>query len=113
VTVEPDGEAGLDLCVGPGEETRLRWADGTLTLDRRDSGDTAFHPSFPSVDRAPAPLRDGRLDLDVWVDRTSVEVFAQGGRTCLTQLVFPSEGSTGIKIVGRVSGTLQPLSPER
>lgn len=110
VVFTPDGETGLDLCVGPGEETRLRWRDGTLTLDRRDSGDTDFHPAFPSVDRAPVPLRDGRLDLDVWVDRTSVEVFAQDGRTCLTQLVFPSEGSTGIRLVGEVRGTLQPLA---
>ncbi|GAB3762316.1 levanase/fructan beta-fructosidase [Nocardioides ginsengisegetis] len=92
---------GLDLCVGPGAATRLRYdpAAGLLSLDRTASGETAFSPAFAAVDTAPVALADGRLRLEVWVDRCSVEVFAQGGTACLTQLVLPDAAATGLACV--------------
>ncbi|MGW9413944.1 glycoside hydrolase family 32 protein [Arthrobacter cupressi] len=66
---------------------------GTLILDRRQSGNTGFHGKFASAESAPLVLEDGVLKLLLVVDHCSVEVFAQGGRVVLTDLVFPSEGS--------------------
>ncbi|AJY38045.1 hypothetical protein BW21_6286 (plasmid) [Burkholderia humptydooensis] len=34
-------------------------------------------------------LQNGRLPLEIVVDRGSVEVFAGGGRTAITDLIFP------------------------
>ncbi|MFC4785572.1 glycoside hydrolase family 32 protein [Nocardioides sp. MAHUQ-72] len=101
-------ELGLDLCVGRDEVTRLRYepGTGTLSLDRRASGDSGFSPSFASVDRAPVALEEGRLRLEVYVDVGSVEVFAQGGTACLTQLVFPDPDSTGLALVSAGGTTL-------
>lgn len=73
-----------------------------LTLDRRNSGNTAFHGKFASVDSAPVKLDGGVLRLRVIVDQCSVEVFAQGGRVVLSDLVFPlSENlGTGVCVEG-------------
>ncbi|BCW20157.1 glycosyl hydrolase [Arthrobacter sp. NtRootA9] len=68
-------------------------ATGQLVLDRRASGNTGFHPEFPSVEAAPLVLEDGLLTLLIVVDHCSVEVFAQGGEVVLTDLVFPGPES--------------------
>lgn len=63
-----------------------------LILDRRQSGDTSFHGKFASVESAPVDLEDGVLKLQIVVDHCSVEVFAQGGKVVLTDLIFPEAG---------------------
>lgn len=63
-----------------------------LILDRRKSGDTSFHAKFASVESAPLDLEDGVLKLQIVVDHCSVEVFAQGGKVVLTDLIFPEAG---------------------
>jgi levanase/levanbiose-producing levanase len=60
-----------------------------LSLDRRQSGNTWFHPKFASVESAPVDLENGALKLQIVVDHCSVEVFAQGGKVVLTDLIFP------------------------
>ncbi|PNH85642.1 glycoside hydrolase family 32 protein [Arthrobacter sp. AFG20] len=60
-----------------------------LVLDRRQSGNTGFHGKFPSVESAPLVLEDGVLTLRIVVDHCSVEIFAQGGKVVLTDLIFP------------------------
>jgi levanase/levanbiose-producing levanase len=64
-------------------------ATAQLVLDRRRSGNTAFHGKFPSVESAPLVLEDGVLKLQIVIDHCSVEVFAQGGTVVLTDLIFP------------------------
>ncbi|BCW61693.1 glycoside hydrolase family 32 protein [Arthrobacter sp. StoSoilB22] len=80
-----DGRQGTVLSYAPGS--------GRLTLDRTQSGDTTFHGKFASAESAPVPLEDGVLMLLIVVDQCSVEVFAQGGKVALTDLVFPEAGS--------------------
>lgn len=93
-------EVGLDLLIGGGHATRLRYDTRTelLTLDRTRSGDTAFHPRFASTESAPVPLREGALRLRVFVDRGSVEVFAQNGEVCLTDQIFAGECGTDFTV---------------
>lgn len=75
-------------------------ASGSLSLDRRTSGDVSFNPTFSSVETAPVALdSDGRLGLEVYVDNASVQAFAQGGGTTITDQVFPDPSSTGISLV--------------
>ncbi|HRW02060.1 MAG TPA: GH32 C-terminal domain-containing protein [Tetrasphaera sp.] len=69
---------------------------GRLFVDRTDSGNVGFHPAFPSVEDAQVSLVGGKLTLSVYLDRSSVELFAQGGRTAITDQVFPSAGSNRI-----------------
>jgi fructan beta-fructosidase len=69
-----------------------------LTLDRRNSGNTAFHGKFASAESAPVKLDGGVLRLCVVVDQCSVEVFAQDGRVVLSDLVFPLPGNLGTDV---------------
>jgi levanase/fructan beta-fructosidase len=81
-----------------GTRVGIRPAEGCLLVDRRESGDTEFHDSFASIDTAPIRSADGAYELTVYVDRCSVEVFAQGGRVTMTELIFPAETSTGVAV---------------
>jgi fructan beta-fructosidase len=93
-------EVGLRVRVGEGESTTIGYDvdGGEVFVDRRSSGDVSFSAAFPGVYAAPVGLEDGVLDLHVFVDRSSVEVYAEGGRVMLTQLVFPSPESLGVEV---------------
>jgi fructan beta-fructosidase len=82
-------------------------SDHSVYLDRRTSGDTSFNSSFPSVSSAPVTLdSNGRVDLTIYLDRTSVEVFAQNGTRALTDLVFPNAGADAMTLFAN-GGTAQ------
>jgi fructan beta-fructosidase len=92
---------GLLVRVGAGECTVIAYdaAEGALYVDRTASGDTDFHPGFGAVHTAPLDLEAGEpLTLEIHIDATSVEVYADGGRVVITDLVFPSPGSDGISL---------------
>lgn len=72
---------------------------GTLACDRRESGVTDFSRDFPAVTVAPVfATAKGKLDLRVFVDRSSVEVFGNGGRFAMTNLVFPGKPYTTLTV---------------
>jgi levanase/fructan beta-fructosidase len=77
-----------------GTRVGIRPADGSLIVDRRHSGQSDFHEAFASIDTAPIRARAGSYDLTIFVDRCSVEVFAQGGQVTMTELIFPAVTST-------------------
>lgn len=81
-----------------GTRVGIRPAHGTLHVDRRTSGNTSFHESFPSIDTAPISAIDGSYRLTIFVDRCSVEVFAQEGQLTITELIFPAPTSTDVAI---------------
>ncbi|MEL7974635.1 glycoside hydrolase family 32 protein [Isoptericola sp. F-RaC21] len=101
VAVPADGGRHEIVLHGDGPDAVVLTVDGaarTLTSDRRDSGDTGFHPAFPSVDTAPLHDVGAAVDLTVVVDGCVLEVYACGGLTTLTQLVFPSAPLTRLTV---------------
>ena len=96
-----------------GDETVIAYdvAAGTLSIDRTKSGAAAAElPGFPGVHSAPVALRDGRLNLRILVDRSLVEVFAQGGERTIADQVYPTPGSDGLKVFATGgSATLETL----
>jgi len=100
VVVEPRDarRAGLAVRLGEGEQTRIGYdrERGAVYLDRTRSGDVSFSPGFGARYEAPLALRDGAMALSVFVDCSSVEVFADDGRAVLTANVYPRPGSTGL-----------------
>jgi sucrose-6-phosphate hydrolase SacC (GH32 family) len=84
-------------------------ARSEVFLDRTCSGATKFSPAFPGIHRATvAPVR-GSLALRIFVDTCSVEVFAEGGRTVLSDLVFPDTTSTGIELLSDADTSVRSL----
>lgn len=123
VRVPPGGTAGVDVLVAQTGTERTRVLvehpeDGApyLVVDRTRSGTAAVHPDFPARITAPLPgVRpgpDGLLTttVDVVVDTSSVEVFAAGGATSVTALVFPPPGSRGLAAVASGGGTVEVMT---
>ena len=110
---ETGGESGSTSGPGAGARTVLAYDCRTaeLSLDRTESGNVGFHESFPSVERVAVSLEDGRLRLRVFLDRCSVEVFAQDGLATITDLVFPANSGTAVGLLAEgEGGTLAGLA---
>ena len=100
------GIQGLKVLAGPKEETRVGvdCERGCLFLDRARSGNTAFHPRFAGIHKAPLALPGGKVRLRIFVDACSVEVFANDGEVVITDLVFPSGNGRQIEFFGPAEG---------
>ena len=82
------GDATSSTVIGYDAESKKAY------VDRRNSGNTGFHPGFASVEQMPVKLNsNGEVVLRVYLDRSSVEVFAQDGQRTLTDQVFPNQGA--------------------
>jgi fructan beta-fructosidase len=95
-----NAEVSLRLRTGATEETVLRVdvPRRELLLDRTRSGNVGFHNTFPSVQRAPVRLINGRLKLRLFVDTSSIEVFVNDGEVTLTSLIFPSANTRRLEL---------------
>ena len=75
----------------------------TLFVDRTHSGDVSFSKDFPG--RYTATLQSTkRIKLHIFVDRSSVEVFANDGEKVMTDRIYPPPGSDGIELYAKGSG---------
>ena len=69
-------------------------------VDRRNSGDVSFDKTFASLYHAPLSANaDKRINLQVFVDWSSVEVLGGQGEVSLTAQIFPDENSTEAQLV--------------
>jgi fructan beta-fructosidase len=95
------GEGGFRLLAGEGKYTTVEYSRGQLFVDRTNSGITDFSANFPA--RTTARLTKGNtpLEFTILVDRSTVEVFAEGGLIAMTNLVYPSVGARGIEFYTR------------
>ena len=92
-------EIGFRLRKGDGVETLVGVvpATNTMFVDRTKSGDVYFNENFPG--RYSTTLHDTRrVKLHIFVDRSSVEVFANDGEKVMTDRIYPPEHCDGIEI---------------
>ncbi len=73
-------------------------ATNRFFLDRSASGKTSFEKGFAAKHSAPRILKDTTLDLTLIFDNSSIELFADGGLTVMTQLFFPDEIFSAIRL---------------
>ena len=88
---------GIRLAKNGSEETVIRYGNGRLELDRRQSGDVAFSDRFPSVEQAPLSQRNGVINLRIFVDKSVIEVFANDGERVITDFIFPNKDTGAIE----------------
>lgn len=87
--------------VGGSEETvvGVNGSQGEVYVDRTKAGINNFHEQFRGVHTAKLQAISESIDLKVYVDRSSVEVFANGGQAVITDLIYPKADSKGISVV--------------
>ncbi|KAL3247022.1 hypothetical protein ABHI18_012546, partial [Aspergillus niger] len=82
--------------------TQIGYDFGTkeVFVNRIRSGNVTFDATFPEVYNAPLleADHDGMVSLRIFLDWSSVEVFAGHGETSLTARVFPTEEATGLYV---------------
>jgi fructan beta-fructosidase len=99
--IEPGtvGEMGVRLrkAEGVGTVVGVVPATGSLFVDRTESGEKTWSQDFSG--RFSTGLNDTkRVKLHIFVDRSSVEVFANDGEKVMTDRIYPPSGSTGIEV---------------
>ena len=104
------GECGIRIGAADGAHTLVGYCRRTRSVfvDRSASGLLSGHPDFPG--RRSAALEDlTSLQLHIFIDRCSVEVFVNDGEVVLTELIFPDTDIESVAIYA-VDGSIDLLS---
>jgi len=92
---------GIEIFKSENEKTIIGYnrIAGHLFIDRTNSGNVNFHENFASTEFAPLILEDNRLSMEIVVDQSIVEVFAEGGSVVISDQVFPVSGGNGMQLL--------------
>ena len=115
---------GLQVRAGTGEYGAVAYVVGydikahKLFVDRSGVGQMNIKPPFAGIHSAPFEPDSGSiLSLHIFIDRSSIEVFANDGQVVITDQIFPASTSQSIELFaegGQVdlsSLTLYPILP--
>jgi fructan beta-fructosidase len=93
-------EFGIEVRCSDEEKTVIGYEveKQEVYIDRRRSGESSFHPLFACKHHAPVEKEGNRINLRLFLDWSSVEVFANNGETVMTDLFFPSSSIEEIKL---------------
>lgn len=104
---DPETRFGLrlakngDLGISVGYDSHT----ASLFIDRSQPENGDFSADFPKFVTAPLAPVDGAIRLHLFVDQSSVEVFANDGNVTMTALYFPEPDSTGIDVFSEGGST--------
>jgi fructan beta-fructosidase len=96
-------DLALELSNAAGETYRVGFDAGAKQFySDRTALPHAFSASFATaVHRAPRVSTDSIVRMHLYLDRASIELFADGGATALTDIVFPSQDFATMRLVVR------------
>ncbi|MFD1148656.1 GH32 C-terminal domain-containing protein [Saccharothrix hoggarensis] len=100
----PTQRFGLDVLRSPGDEERTRLfhdvGAGQFGVDRTRAGNRSSLDADLGVHSGPLALENGKLTLDVFVDRSSVEAFANAHKSITTRAYPHRDDSLGLRLFG-------------
>lgn len=114
----PPADFGIELSNEKGERYRIGYdqARNAFYSDRTRAGDHSFSEKFAgNTVYAPRLTSDKTILLHLFLDAASVELFADGGATVVTEIFFPSQPFNRVKwyvekgIVEMAKGEMFPL----
>ena len=105
---------GLDLCVGNGRKVAIRYdsRNHVLTIDRTNSAAVPIPDFARQASAVVAPLGH-HLRLHIYVDKSSIEMFANEGRDVFTLLTYAGDEQTEIDTIAERAGTIMDLEAWR
>jgi fructan beta-fructosidase len=98
---------GFNVRKSDAQQTTIAYKPKTqeLIVDRSNSGLVDFKDGFAANYSAPLKSKDGRIRLHIFVDRCSVEVFANDGLASISALIFPAEEQLGLEVFSSGAAT--------
>ena len=84
-TIIYSNSLGQELRIGFDEEKNA------FFIDRTKAGKSDFDPHFAVIHFAPRIAKSKASNLTVILDNSSLELFADGGLTCMTEIFFPDQ----------------------
>ncbi len=103
-TVSTTSDWTMTFSNGAGQCYKLRYdaQEGLVYASRStETGETGFSTIFaiPSI-KMPVNTDKESIELDVFIDRSSVEIFADNGSSSMTNIVFPSSIYNKVSVSG-------------
>ncbi|KMJ59101.1 glycoside hydrolase [Bacillus sp. LL01] len=94
---------GLSVLNSKEEKTTISYdaVKEELIVDRTGAGDNSFSESFAAIQVAPLNMDGKTINLQIFVDASSIEVFANNGRIAVTSLVFPHEKADKVNLFSK------------
>ncbi|WP_299089657.1 glycoside hydrolase family 32 protein [uncultured Metabacillus sp.] len=86
------------------ERTEIRYnvLQETLVIDRANSGVHQFSASFPVLQEAPLTLKNNKINMQIFLDISSIEIFANDSEAAITSLLYPSEGRKQLILISHI-----------
>lgn len=84
-----------------GENVRIGYdvQNGYLYVDRRNSGEKNFKEGFAKLHKAKVSRKLEKLEMEIFLDKASIEVFFNRGEYVMTEIIFPTEDFTRVKVI--------------
>ena len=104
--------AGFNLCVGEGRKVAVSYdvATGYLTLDRTNCSDVKIK-LFDRVSNSKIAQPGTRqISLRIFVDKSTIEIFAENGKKVMTLLTYASPSQTGVEFFSQRGKTRLDLT---
>ena len=107
-------ESGTDVIISlsntNGEVFTITIAGDIVVTDRSNSGKTDFHETFSAKPQV-MPLGEDKITkVQLILDKSSVEILLNGGKYVMTNLFFPPEPFSILKILSKDNQALQNLN---
>lgn len=95
-------EVGVELYNEQGERVRIGYnaIDTCFYVDRRMSEDIFIHKGFKGIHTTTNTGIRNKVQMTMYIDRTSIEVFFENGEYVMSDLVFPITPYTSISLYG-------------
>jgi sucrose-6-phosphate hydrolase SacC (GH32 family) len=92
-------EFGVKIGVGNNQQTVVGYSvkDEEIYVDRRKSGLVDFSGLFPQLNKGYLKNRTNTVKLHLFVDHSSIEVFANNGEAAISGKIYPDPASVGIE----------------
>ncbi|MHB9056799.1 MAG: GH32 C-terminal domain-containing protein, partial [Paludibacteraceae bacterium] len=93
-------EVGFNVRVGEGYYTRVSYniATSTYSIDRRKTGPGPSYYLQRYTQKAPLPITDGKVKLHIFVDRNTLELFANDNTVTGSSLIYPPLDCEGVEV---------------
>ena len=103
---EAANDFGIELYNSKDENLLIGYdkTKGLFYINREKAGNSDFSKDFKGIHTAPIVLKGSEIDMHLIIDAASVELFAGNGKIAMTEIFFPTESFSGIRLFSNNGG---------